>query len=64
MNPGQKYDYLYVVQGKYEDAYGWEDLTASDNRSEAADDLRAYNSNEPYPHRMVQRRVLREESGE
>jgi len=56
---GRKYDYPYIVQGNYGDTYQWEDLTASDDRAEARRDLRDYNLNEPYPHRMIQRRVLR-----
>lgn len=49
---------IYVTQGHY--GQGWEDLTASDTRSGAKDDLRDYDVNEPqYPHRIV---VRREES--
>ncbi len=54
-----KYDYLYIVQGKYGDTYRWEDLTAADSRKEARRDLRDYDLNDPYPHRIIQRRVLR-----
>ena len=55
-----KYEYLYIVQGNYGDTYGWEDLTASDDRAEARRDLRDYTLNEPYPHRTIRRRVLKD----
>lgn len=46
----------WTVQGNY--GCGWEDLTASDSRREAYDDLRAYRENESqYPHRIVCRRI-------
>ena len=46
----------YVVQGNY--GYGWEDLTASDDYSEARNDLKAYRENETgVPHRLITRRV-------
>ena len=46
----------YVVQGNY--GYGWEDLTASDDQSEAKNDLKAYRENETgVPHRLITRRI-------
>ena len=45
---------IYVIQARYES--GWEDECYSDNRTEAKDDLRAYNENVPQRvHRMVVR---------
>lgn len=56
-----KYEYLHVIQGNYGCAHGWEDLCFSDNRTEAFHDFIAYRDNEPeYPHRLIQRRVLKE----
>ncbi len=44
---------LYVVQGWYTRENGWEDLTASDEKSEAYQDLLDYDVNEPeYGHRI------------
>lgn len=46
---------IYVIQGNY--GCGWEDVTASDDREEAKNDLRDYRLNQPeYPHRMVKRK--------
>lgn len=57
----RKYDYLFVVQGNYGFGHGWEDLCASTVRSEARANLKDYLLNEGgFPHRMIQRRVLRE----
>jgi hypothetical protein len=54
-----KYLYLYVVQGNYSSGYGWEDLTESESRKEARQDLKDYRQNEvQYPHRMIKRREL------
>lgn len=56
MNRSNKYTYLKVVQGNY--GHGWEDVTAENEKSEAKQRLREYNTNEPqYPHRMITRRV-------
>lgn len=56
-----KYEYLYVVQGKYGSTYGWEDLCMSESRKEARHDLTAYCENEPrYPHRLIHRREKKE----
>lgn len=44
---------MWVVEGQYNSGE-WEELTASDNRSEAKQSLREYEENEPeYPHRLV-----------
>lgn len=50
-----KYSYLYVVQGHY--GQGWEDLTASEDRTEARQNLKDYRASEPAAHRMITRRV-------
>ena len=56
-----KYLYLHVVQGNYGYGHGWEDLCCSENRREARNDLKAYRENElGVPHRLIQRRELRE----
>lgn len=55
-----KYRYLFVVQGFY--GYGWEDLTQSENRTEARDNLKDYRENEPGPHRLIKRRELNTET--
>lgn len=57
MSRKNKYEYLHVVQGKYEQ--GWEDLCQSENRSEARSDLRAYRANAPETeYRLIQRREI------
>jgi hypothetical protein len=58
----RKYDYIYVLQGFY--AQGWEDLTASAKRSEMVADRNAYRANEGGSYRIIQRRVLRNESND
>ena len=55
-----KYTYLYIIQGCYPGPHGWEDEAASESRSEALADLKAYRENSPYPSRMIQRRELNE----
>jgi hypothetical protein len=52
-----KYVTLYFVQGNY--GQGFEDLTAHDNRKDAISEMRVYDDNESYPHRVIERRVLR-----
>jgi hypothetical protein len=52
-----KYVAVYVVQGNY--GQGFEDLTAHDNRKDAIAEMRVYDDNESYPHRVIERRVLR-----
>ena len=58
MKKQNKYKYLYVVQGNY--GYGWDDLTSSEDYKEAKQDLKDYNLNENYSHRIIQRRELNE----
>jgi hypothetical protein len=53
-----KYEYLHVLQGRY--GFGWEDLTASEVRSEVRSDLRSYRQNEGGEYRIIQRRELRQ----
>ena len=49
----------WIIQGNY--GYGWEDLSAYDNRKDAQEDLRAYRENEPeYPHRLISRREAKQ----
>jgi len=52
-----KYVTVYIVQGNY--GSGWDDLTGSDVRKEARRDLRDYEMNEPNPHRLISRKILR-----
>lgn len=62
MKKPTKYEYLWIIQGNYGYGYGhgWEDLSAYENRKEMRVDLKAYHENEPqYPHRVINRRVLR-----
>jgi hypothetical protein len=55
----RKYDYLFIVQGHY--GHGWEDETAEETRAEGRARLREYRANcSEYPHRLIQRRELRE----
>jgi hypothetical protein len=57
MKKQNKYSYLFVVQGFYSGQ--WEDLTQSEKRKEARDDLKAYRDNEPRtPTRVIHRREL------
>lgn len=53
-----KYTYLYVLQGYY--AHGWEDLTASEKKSEVRANRREYQENEGGTYRIIQRREVRE----
>lgn len=53
-----KYRYVYVVQGNY--GYGWDDLTESESYRDARRDFRDYRDNEPFPHRIVKRRIRKE----
>ena len=56
-----KYTYLWVVQGYY--SMGWEDVCASEVRSEARTHLREYRENCPeYAHRLIHRRERNEQS--
>lgn len=47
---------VYIIQGNYGESYGWEDLTEEDDKKEAYAQLREYEENEPYPHRIIKRR--------
>ncbi len=51
-----KWKYLYFVQGSY--GQGFEDLTAHENREDAKAEMRVYDDNETYPHRVILRKVL------
>jgi len=51
-----KYQYLFVLQGNY--GFGYEDLTASENRKEIRQNLKEYRDNEGGDYRIIQRRVL------
>ena len=61
-----KYEYLKIIQGCY-DGKTWDDCCAYDARdpkslAECRADYKLYKDNEPqYPHRLVERRVLRSE---
>ena len=46
----------YEVQGFY-GALGWEMVTTEETRKQAKERLREYNENEPYPHRIVKKRI-------
>lgn len=54
-----KYVYLYILQGHY-GFHGWEDLTASEQRKEVAQNLKEYRENEGGRYRIVQRREVSE----
>lgn len=47
----------YEVQGYYVNQYGWECVVKEETREEARKRLREYNENEPYPHRIIKKRV-------
>ena len=51
--------YEFIVQGHY-GSHGWEDLTAHDNRLDAINERKVYDANESYPHRVIARRVVRQ----
>ena len=54
---GNKYTYLWVVQGYYNN-YGWEDLTCG-SEIEAKTDINKYRENAPESrYRLIQRREL------
>lgn len=51
-----KFKYEYAIQGNY--GYGWEDVTACEDKEEADGMLKCYNSNEKnVPHRIMKYRV-------
>lgn len=45
----------YQIQGFY--GSSWECVTTEETRKEAREQLKCYNDNEPYPHRIVKKRV-------
>ena len=60
-----KYIYTAVLQGNY--GQGWEDLVEADvnNKEELKafrENVMEYAENDPYPHRVIRRRVLNEEA--
>jgi hypothetical protein len=58
-----KYLYFFVVQGKYTNYYGWEDLCQSENRKESRGNLKDYRLNDTFAMglRMINRRELNPE---
>jgi hypothetical protein len=54
-----KYVTVYILQGNYGE--GWTDLTGGADRKEVRADRKDYDANEPYPHRIIRRRILRTE---
>jgi len=57
-----KFEYLYVLQGRYGSSYGWEDLTASKKNAEGLKEIRQnkkdYIENEGTgEYRIISRRV-------
>jgi hypothetical protein len=45
----------YEVQGNY--GQGWEMVTTEETRKAAKEQCKCYDNNEPYPHRIVKKRV-------
>ena len=45
----------YEIQGNY--GQGWEMVTTEETRKEARVQLKCYNDNEPYAHRIIKKRV-------
>lgn len=45
----------WEIQGNY--GQGWECLTAEETRKDAKEQLRIYDENEPYPHRIIKKRI-------
>ena len=61
-----KYKYLKVLQGYYSAHCGWEDLVEAEikNKEEMKEfrqNIKDYEENETYPHRVIKRRVLNED---
>ncbi len=58
---GNKYDYLYVLQGQY--GHGWEDLSAAEQTAaglrEIRSDRKSYRENEGGAYRIISRREAR-----
>lgn len=52
---------IKVLQGNY--GYGWDDLVTYEREeyAEIRNDLRCYNENEAYPHRVITRRIKNKE---
>lgn len=48
----------YEVQGNY--GQGWEMVTTEETWKAAREQLKCYNENEPYPHKIVKKRVRKE----
>lgn len=48
----------YEIQGNY--GQGWEMVTVEETKKAAKDQLKCYNENESYPHRIVKKRVKKE----
>ena len=46
---------VWELQGHY--GYGWEMVTTEESRQEAKKNLKLYNENERYPHRIIKKRV-------
>ena len=47
----------YEIQGYYDNQYGWECVTTEETYKAAKEQLKCYNNNEPYPHRIIKKRV-------
>lgn len=45
----------WEIQGHY--GQGWEMVTTETSRKDAKEQLKCYNENESYPHRIVKKRV-------
>lgn len=58
---GNRWRYLFVLQGDYGFGLGWEDICESENHNEMVRDRESYRKNAPeYRYRIVQRRELGE----
>lgn len=51
-----KWSFDYVIQGNY--GSGWDDLTTEETYLDGINQLKCYNENENYPHRLIKRKVL------
>lgn len=64
MKKNNKYIYHIVIQGLYDEDFGWDDVTTYDSNDPEQmksfrSDWKSYRENEPqYPHRVIHRRVL------
>lgn len=56
----RKTDDVYVLQGRYSDESGWDDILSEDTHKAAKAQLRAYAENEHIPLRIVKKRVKKE----